>query len=65
MQSNCIKLAAGLFGAIFFGILTVSVSAQLTTADVLGTVADATGAVVPEATVIIRNLATGVTANIC
>ena len=62
MQANRIKIAAGLFGAIFFGILTISVSAQLTTADVLGTITDSTGAVVPGAKVTIKNLGTGVTA---
>jgi len=63
MQANRVKTAAGLFGVLFFGILTVSVaSAQLTTADVLGTVTDSTGAVVPGAKVTIKNLGTGVTA---
>jgi hypothetical protein len=64
MLSKRVKIAVGLFGALFFGIMTVSVvSAQLTTADVLGTITDSTGAVVPGAKVTIRNLSTGVTAS--
>ena len=63
MLSNRVKIAVGLFGALFFGVLTISVaSAQLTTADVLGTITDSTGAVVPGATVTIKNLGTGVSA---
>jgi len=63
MLSNRVKFGTWILGALFFGILTVSVvSAQLTTADVLGTITDPTGAVVPGATVTVKNLGTGVTA---
>ena len=63
MQAIRTRIAARLFGAILAGFLTVSVSAQLTTADVLGTITDPTGAVVPGATITIKNLGTGITAS--
>lgn len=43
-------------------LLPVAVRAQFDTATVLGTVTDANGAVIPGATVTLRNVATGVTA---
>ena len=39
-------------------LFTIPVVGQLTTADILGTVTDSTGAVVPNATVTINNLGT-------
>src|ERR1700722_20466834 len=62
MQPNQIKAVVRLLGIIFLAGLTVSATAQLTTADVLGTVTDSTGAVVPGATATIKNLGTGITA---
>src|SRR5271166_3921855 len=62
IRAQQVRIKAATFAALFLGILTVSVSAQLTTADVLGTITDSTGAVVPGATATIKNLGTGVTA---
>jgi hypothetical protein len=54
-----------LFVALCMPVLFVAIQpsafAQLTTADILGTVTDATGAVVPNATLTLRNLDTNVT----
>jgi len=63
MQENRIAIVAAIFSTLLFGALTVNVSAQLTTADVLGTVTDASGAIVPGATITIKNLATGVSSS--
>ncbi len=43
----------------FAGLVASKVSAQVTTADILGTVTDPTGAVVPNASVTVRNEGTG------
>jgi hypothetical protein len=65
-QCGAITLATFLTGvsvailALFVLLLPGSVRAQMATADVVGTVIDQTGAVVPGATVIIKNTATGV-----
>jgi hypothetical protein len=45
----------------FYYCLSSAVFAQLNTADILGTVTDATGAVVPSANVILTNLGTNET----
>src|ERR1700676_864138 len=48
--------------ALVFGLaMSVPVSAQVTGATILGTVTDSSGAVIPNAVVFIKNLATGVT----
>ncbi len=43
---------------VLFGILAVALPAQVTTADIVGTAADGTGAAIPNATVKLVNLAT-------
>lgn len=50
-------------GVLGLGVANRTAYAQLTTADVLGTVTDSTGAVVPNAKITIRNLGTQVTAS--
>lgn len=54
--ASVLSLAA-LFGV--YGLTGPTLSAQSTTADILGTVTDSSGAVVPGATVTVRNLGTG------
>ena len=52
----CKRALAALFLTVM--LLGAQAFAQLTTADILGTVTDASGAVVPNATVVIKNLGT-------
>ncbi len=54
----------GLLAVVFalYAFASFTANAQLTTADVLGTVTDQTGAVIPNAQITLKNLATGVTA---
>jgi hypothetical protein len=47
--------------ALFVLLLPGSIGAQFSSADVLGTVTDSTGAVLPGATVIVKNTGTGIT----
>ena len=56
------RLQAKLWAFALIGILLVAIpaAAQLTSADILGTVTDAAGAVVPNAKVTVMNLATSV-----
>ena len=61
LRQRWFRLFAVVLSIICIGGLGRMAQAQLTTADVLGTVTDSTGAVVPGASVTIRNLATGVT----
>lgn len=55
--------AGWMFALVLFLMAAGSASAQLTTADIVGTVTDATGAVVPGATVTVVNLDTHETRN--
>lgn len=55
-----LKVIAFSFALCFLICGTTDVSAQVTTADIVGTVTDATGGVIPGATVTVKNLATGV-----
>src|ERR1700679_2785935 len=57
------RLLATLWGLALIGALLVAIpaAAQLTTADILGTVTDAAGAVVPNAKVTVVNTATSAT----
>jgi hypothetical protein len=54
------RLCKRAFAALFLTIMLLGAQAfaQLTTADILGTVTDASGAVVPNATVVVKNLGT-------
>ena len=54
--SNLVRGSAFVFASLVIG--SFQASAQLTTADILGTVTDASGAVIPNATVVITNLGT-------
>jgi hypothetical protein len=56
-------MAGRVFALVMFLIAVGSASAQLTTADILGTVTDASGAVVPNATITLVNLDTHETHN--
>src|SRR3954452_4597808 len=55
------RVVVGLFVAAL--LLPATARAQFDTATVLGTIKDSSGAVVPGATVILKNTATGITAN--
>jgi Carboxypeptidase regulatory-like domain/TonB dependent receptor/TonB-dependent Receptor Plug Domain len=55
------RLAALCVAVLFLMLAAAQARAQFDTATVLGTVQDATGAILPRATVTLRNLATGIT----
>jgi len=60
------RLLSRMWGALGLAVITLAMAivaqAQFDTATVLGSVTDDSGAVVPRATVTLRNVATGVTA---
>ncbi len=56
---KALKLFSGLLVAVFLFTFQVAYAQTVTTGDIAGTVADATGAVVPGAAIILRNLGNG------